>query len=39
MGYFTVVIPGCAVRRRPGIHTPDGGHGFRARSLRSRPGM
>src|SRR5437879_6488540 len=27
------------LRRRPGIHTPDGGYGFRARSLRSRPGM
>src|SRR6267142_3666295 len=27
----TIVIPGCAVRRRPGIHTPDRGYGFRAR--------
>ena len=26
-----IVIPGCAERRRPGIHTPDGGYGFRAR--------
>src|SRR5437016_12302364 len=34
-----LVIPGCASWRRPGIHTPDGGYGFRARSLRSRPGM
>src|SRR6266571_1827576 len=25
--------------RRPGIHTPGGGYGFRARSLCSRPGM
>jgi Asp-tRNA(Asn)/Glu-tRNA(Gln) amidotransferase A subunit family amidase len=25
------VIPGYAVRRRPGIHTPDRGYGFRAR--------
>src|SRR5258707_6871194 len=33
------VIPGCASWRRPGIHTPDGGYGFRARSLGSRPGM
>src|SRR5229473_2630103 len=33
------VIPGCATWRRPGIHTPDRGYGFRARSLRSRPGM
>ena len=28
---FTFVIPGCAVRRRPGIHTPCRGYGFRAR--------
>src|SRR6266478_3473704 len=27
---------GCATRRRPGIHTPDRGYGFRARA---RPGM
>src|SRR6266571_7144079 len=27
-----VVIPGCASWRRPGIHTPDRGYGFRARS-------
>src|SRR5215475_7764061 len=26
-----LVIPGCAGRRRPGIHTHDGGYGFRAR--------
>src|ERR1700731_164369 len=26
------------LRRRPGIHTPDRGYGFRARSLHSRPG-
>src|SRR6476659_9308432 len=26
-------------RRRPGIHTPDRGYGFRARSFHSRPGM
>src|SRR5437764_13444823 len=25
--------------RGPGIHTPDRGYGFRARSLRSRPGV
>ena len=25
--------------RRPGIHTPDGGYGFRVRSFHSRPGM
>src|SRR6266852_1040509 len=24
------VIPGCATWRRPGIHTHDGGYGFRA---------
>src|ERR1700676_3171387 len=42
----TAVIPrcaiahrGCAPWRRPGIHTPDRGYGFRARSLRSRRGM
>src|SRR6266581_7856759 len=34
-----VVIPGCASWRRPGIHTPDRGYGFRARSRCSRPGM
>src|SRR6185312_14839211 len=36
------VIPGCASWPRPGIHTPDRGYGFRARSasLRvARPGM
>jgi hypothetical protein len=26
----TVVIPGCAAWRRPGIHTHDRGYGFRA---------
>jgi hypothetical protein len=29
--YFSIlsfVIPGCADRRRPGIHTPDRGYGF-----------
>src|SRR6478609_4704613 len=35
----TIVIPGCATWRRPGIHTPDGCYGFRARSFHSRPGM
>jgi len=33
------VIAGCAAWRRPGIHTPDRGYGYRARSLHSRPGM
>src|SRR5260370_10307628 len=28
---LTVVIPGCAPWRRPGIHTHDGGYGFRVR--------
>src|SRR5258705_10543828 len=28
---FPTVISGCSVRRRPGIHTPDRGYGFRAR--------
>src|SRR5258708_1363452 len=32
------VIPGRASWRRPGIHTPGGGYGFRARA-RARPGM
>src|SRR6266446_11002803 len=32
------VIPGCATWRRPGIHTPDRGYGFRARAA-ARPGM
>src|SRR5215469_13715652 len=32
---FAVVILGCTVRRRPGIHTHDGGYGFRARALRA----
>src|SRR3954464_11762507 len=27
------VIPGCAPWRRPGIHTHDGGYGFRARDF------
>jgi len=31
----TSVIPGCAVRRRPGIHTPGRGYGFRARASRA----
>jgi hypothetical protein len=44
----TAVIPGHASSRGPGIHTPCvgvrmlneyRGYGFRARSLRSRPGM
>src|SRR5438876_8430629 len=29
---------GCATWRRPGIHTPDRGYGFRARAT-ARPGM
>src|ERR1700716_4160346 len=29
----TTVIPGCAAWRRPGIHTPDRGYGFRAREF------
>src|SRR5205814_6977627 len=33
------VIPGCAIRRRSGIHTPNGGYGFRACSFHSHPGM
>src|SRR5260370_24177108 len=33
------VIPGCAAWRRPGIHTPGRGYGFRARSFYSRPQM
>ena len=32
------VIPGCATWRRPGIHTPDRGYGFRACAA-ARPGM
>src|ERR1700730_755023 len=32
-----MVIPGCATWRRPGIHTPDRGYGFRA--FHSRPQM
>src|SRR5260370_17780331 len=36
---YVFAIPGCATWRRPGIHTPDGGYGFRVRSLCSRPGM
>src|SRR5260370_9840613 len=31
----TFVIPGCAARRRPGIHTPDSGCGLRARRFAS----
>src|SRR6266478_7466651 len=45
-GDRTAIIPrcaiahrGCAAWRRPGIHTPGRGYGFRAHSLRSRPGM
>src|SRR5260370_6629148 len=30
---------GCASGRRPGIHTPCRGYGFRVRSFHSRPGM
>jgi hypothetical protein len=29
------VIPGCATWRRPGIHTPGRGYGFRARATRA----
>src|SRR5258707_2136784 len=29
---ITIVIPGCADRRRPGIHTFDGGYGVRVRA-------
>jgi hypothetical protein len=35
---LSLVIPGCATWRRPGIHTPDRGYGFRARAF-ARPGM
>ena len=35
---INAVIPGCATWRRPGIHTPSRGYGFRARA-RARPGM
>ena len=35
----SVVIPECAIWRRPGIHSPCRGYGFRARSFHSRPGM
>src|SRR5919109_664434 len=38
LGHPIFVIPGCAARRRPGIHTLDCGHGFRARVF-MRPGM
>src|ERR1700681_3862764 len=31
----TAIIPGCATWRRPGIHTPDRGYGFRARASRA----
>ena len=34
---FASVIPGCATWRRPGIHTPCRGYGFRVRSPCSRP--
>src|ERR1700737_1362009 len=30
---YLLLIPGCAARRRPGIHTPDRGYGFRARDF------
>jgi hypothetical protein len=30
---YSIVIPGRAAWREPGIHTPDGGYGFRARSF------
>src|SRR3954453_11810947 len=37
--YFSsLVIPGCASWRRPESITPNRGYGFRALSLRSRPG-
>src|SRR5882724_11414064 len=32
---LSLVIPGCAARRRPGIHTPCRGYGFRARASRA----
>jgi len=31
----STVIPGCATWRRPGIHTPCRGYGFRARASRA----
>src|SRR5712671_2185306 len=34
---LSVVIPGRAQRREPGIHDPDGGYGFRAPSLELGP--
>jgi hypothetical protein len=34
--YLAFVIPGCASWRRPGIHTHDGGYGFRARTIGPR---
>jgi hypothetical protein len=36
---FHLVVPGRAIWRGPGIHSPGGGYGFRARSFHSRPGM
>src|SRR5438034_6591881 len=36
---FSIVIPGWASWRRPGIQTHYGGYGFRVRSFHSRPGM
>src|SRR5258708_24712366 len=36
---MSIAHRGCATWRRPGIHTPDGGYGFRARSFHSRPAM
>jgi hypothetical protein len=32
---LSLVIPGCATWRRPGIHTHDRGYGFRARAARA----
>jgi len=36
--YLTAVIPGRATWSEPGIHTPDGGFGFRACAKRAHPG-
>src|SRR4051812_1178359 len=36
---FFLVIPGCAPRRRPGIHNHDRGYEFRVRAEAARPGM
>ncbi len=35
--HLTAVIPGRASWREPGIHTPDGGYGFRACAKRRIP--